>query len=1076
MAASALLNAAENEMGESIAQELEPEVSTENGTELTEAEKARPEETELGETKVEEARLEEAKVEEAVLEETKVKASSSKKKSGCSKSGRLRSAQKKTNYMAGPIVVRDRLMHELFEKGAAAGVTFVTAPDGFGKTALLNQYVLAVSSKPDRGVARLLDAAGLDEGELYEALKRMCDELEPRMRPLVAIDNMPRLRKSALEVFPSFFRTMRDKGFEFVIAGRPHNYELVGAMGDSHKIGPQAMAVHPQEYPDWARMLSIAGDLDIYKVTQGVPALVARLYAGSAACADYEQFAKAAAEVYRGVLVDLRRDRDSLYRVACMLILGQSGSLRGFERARTRVSAEQWSRLAHDYPVFGIDTQHDRYACLAPGSQAMHELRREIVHMRPLFAVRAVRVALAVGEADKAVSLAHMIEQPQDVLDLVAERPDAFALSGNGPFVREILQKKGDVSAASAPVGLVAALYASSLVGGDFRTARLMAAELRRRSGDIARSLAPEVWMRIEALSLVWKDCPNIELPELDPMFTHGRKDLVAEELELHARTYAELVGGRGSVAPLACTYTVDDVMGDATDVVHILLACDGVLADVFKGEAPEARGLDKKMQKIVGKLLARGLEPVAAHVRMTAALCRMFEGVAVVDERAFIDAGAVAVRTRDFAMQLLCLVGEGWQDLALGHHVNALFRAQQVLKLADFAYGRVIAWARMLECCSTVLNTSRAALADEAALLDLAQQAPTPVDAWTTALRLSGAYLIPELSAWCSLNKESLLAPEMRAMGRQAIHALGNRSHPLGQLLPSWYSVQQEQEAAEGQGAPRVMDQASYPMDLLGQFKISLFGGFQVSRGGHIITSSIWRRKKACILAARLVLAGGAFVSRQVVAEEIWPDKDYRHAREAMYAGLSSLRGAFGQRDDGPQYVLTQGEGVAINNELVSSDTMQFDMLARHILLGGTNVSSRQVIDECLKLEELYAGPLYVPNFGDSTYYMRQRRLYVTKFVDCMMHGISVAVEMDDLPAASWLVEAAMRHDPLREDVVRAAMRVYDLSGRRREVVELYNSHVHCLEEEMHVLPEEETRLAYESIVGRIQDRAMMG
>ena len=50
--------------------------------------------------------------------------------------------------------------------------------------------------------------------------------------------------------------------------------------------------------------------------------------------------------------------------------------------------------------------------------------------------------------------------------------------------------------------------------------------------------------------------------------------------------------------------------------------------------------------------------------------------------------------------------------------------------------------------------------------------------------------------------------------------------------------------------------------------------------RNGHTLTDALWRRKKACVIAARLALAGGNFVGRQVIMEEMWPDKDYKHAR----------------------------------------------------------------------------------------------------------------------------------------------------------------------------------------------------
>ena len=109
-----------------------------------------------------------------------------------------------------------------------------------------------------------------------------------------------------------------------------------------------------------------------------------------------------------------------------------------------------------------------------------------------------------------------------------------------------------------------------------------------------------------------------------------------------------------------------------------------------------------------------------------------------------------------------------------------------------------------------------------------------------------------------------------------------------------------------------------------------------------------------------------------------------------------------------------------------------------RNVLLRRTGTSSREIIETCLKIEEIYKGPLYVPESGNTSYYLRVRRVYQMKFADCMVRGIEAALGMDDLPSASWLVEAALRQAPLREDVIRCAMRIYDKTGRRREIVEL--------------------------------------
>lgn len=53
--------------------------------------------------------------------------------------------------------------------------------------------------------------------------------------------------------------------------------------------------------------------------------------------------------------------------------------------------------------------------------------------------------------------------------------------------------------------------------------------------------------------------------------------------------------------------------------------------------------------------------------------------------------------------------------------------------------------------------------------------------------------------------------------------------------------------------------------------------------------------------------------------------------------------------------------------------------------------------------------------------------------------------------------------------------MRIYDKTGRRREIVELYNNHLHLLEQELGSIPEEETRMTYESIIGRSGMQTML-
>lgn len=964
-------------------------------------------------------------------------------------------------------VRRTRILREIGLHARDAIATLVTAPDGFGKTTLLAQRVSEVQSDAERGVARIVDAAGMDAERLYELLGDLEGRLEPRMRPLIAIDNLPTLRETAIRGFADRIRALHEKGFELMVACRPSNRAFVQHMGDAYKVGPQALLVRPKEFSDWATMLGISGELDVYELTQGVPGLVAMLSVVDGRQVGVEAFSESAASLYRAALQELRGERDALYRTACLLLLTGSGLLRDFERVGMRVRTQTWSRLAREYPIFGVDVERGTYRCVARYGRAMEALRREIVRARPLFAARAIKVLMAVGNVDAAVGVTEMMERPEDALGVLAEYPSAFALSGNISFVRKMMEVVGDVTSAAMPVGSILAIYLAAMASGELRVARALSAELRRRSREIEGQIDPGSWTEAEALVGLWPGCSGIGLPEVSPSYVKGRETAAARELRMHGRVCGELIGGSGALELDACVQGFDALVGDGVSVPKVLLACDRALIDAMCGDAGDVRSCDEKMREMVRRLLERRLTPIATHVRMVAATCRLLSGLPVTDERAFVDEGTLSVRMSDFPMQLFCLVGEGWQAMETGQCTNALFRARQVLKLAEEGQWVIVSWARMLECCAHVCSTSRMSLDEEANMLDLSGAAEHPVDAWTVALKLAAARRTSELGAWCSLNKDALFIRGFMAFAKQALALLGDKVAAMDRLLPRDYLMGNGLSLVDGglEPAPQRVGMRDADM-LLAQVNVSLFGGFQVERGGHVVTDAAWRRRKACVIAARLVLADGAFVSRRELGDEIWPDKDYLHAREAVYAGLTSLRSAFGQCAEGPQYVLAQGEGVAINTEYVVSDTMRFDALARDILLRRTGTTGRQLVDACLRLDEIYTGPLYVPNVGDTEYYAHQRHVYQTKFVDCMMRGIGAALEMDDLPVASWLVEAALRQSPLREDVIRAAMHIYDMSGRRREVVELYTGHVHVLERELHALPEKETRMAYEEIL----------
>lgn len=979
---------------------------------------------------------------------------------------------------AGCLVRRERLLRMLASQGRAVGISLICAPKGFGKTVLLAQYVRDVQQDPERGVAYLLDAASLGEEGLVRELRKLEGEADARRHPLFAVDDMPLLNESANETIVGLFRELRAKGFEFAVVCRPNNRMLRGSLGDSYKIGAQSLLVHPKEYAAWAEAFSIASSLDVYELTQGVPSLIPLLRSAVRRRSSNDLLSKGAASLCFSVLKDLRRVRDPLYRLVCLMLLMGNGSVSEFEASGLRIRTQLCSQLAHDYPLFGFDMESRTFRCLGGEGPACDGVRKEIALRRPPFVLKAIRVLMKGNRVDRAVHLAELLLTTDQCVEVIAASPARLALSGNALFVHSTASRLAAEEMAKVPVSVLLGVYLSSLPMGEYRVARTMATELRRHAAEIEEQVDRDDWQLALAFSELWGDCSGIDLPCLSTRFVSGPIPQAAALLRAHGKLYRKLIGGDGD-PDSSLFLEVGDVAGEnEIDLPLLLLECDRLLDAALHGDFSSPAETDKRLQDIAEELAKRRLVPMTMRVRMTAAVCRTLSGMPLIDERAFTDAGTVAIRESDFSTQLFCLLGEGWQSIDVGQFVNAQFRAQQVLKLASIEQGFLRSWAHVLDTVSMLLNTSQVTVVDEAEVLDLSQEARTPAEAWTVALHLSASRFDSELAAWYSIHKSLLLAPRFRPIARLALAALGHRATAIRNLLPtadaSCYLLGNEPPLEREAVAFDVASDSLFPANI-GQMNINLFGGFAAQCNGHALTNDVWKRKRACILAARLVLSLGTFVSRQVITQEMWPELDFLHARENLYAVISALRTACGQLNGGPQYLLTQGDGLALNAEFVSSDVVRFDMLAREILLRRTGTSGRQIIESCLKMEQLYSGQLYVPEYGDVTFFLRMRRSYMTKFIDCMLRGIETAVELDDLPSASWLVEAALKHAPLREDVVRCAMRIYDLSGRRREVVELYNSHLHVLESQLKALPEEETRLLYESIIAKSKARVML-
>lgn len=971
-------------------------------------------------------------------------------------------------------VRRDRLMNELIAKGRKAGIVVLYAPDGFGKTSVLLQYTQEVKGDPTRGPVRIIEADRAIGREVFMQLEVVTDELKDKPHSLIAIDNVPNLSQSETEELIDRIRSLRAMGVGVFLSCRPSNRQLIHGLGDSIKVNAQMLKVHAYEYSAWASAFSISTSLDFYQLTQGVPELVSAMQSGLYGQGDVAQMLEnEIVNIYGAALVDLASlENNALFSVACLMVLMGEGNISELEACGVRLSAIDQSYLVRDYPIFGVDPADRSFTCLGTEDNARLRLRKLVAEIRPELVVRAARILIKAGRCDTAMDLADAFLDRSAVLELAGQYGVDLALTGHGGDVcRAALGKTEADGRVSEPTPDEAlGIYLAAVSVSNTKLARYMASIIEHAGEQAICELDPVSWKVAHAFTAACYGDSGLGLPAshtaLGSEASCAALDMLSAHIEIKHGLTERAKGGE-----ILAGLKTDKVYDCELDIAGTFVRADRMLTELFDGSYAGTDERDDEMALTLEALEARDIRALAIWVRMVLSARRLFAGMPVTDEQAFNELDRFAVRVRDNQVQLFGLILEGWQSLAEGRPVNAKFRAVQVLRLAEESIGYIRDNALLLERAAYLRNTSMVSVREEAELLDLSRTQVGGAEAWMVALHLASAGRDSDLAAWMSMNRPGILDPSYRLFARLAMHCLGEPAARIRKKLPvrelSRYSLRDD---FEGEGERLFQAGDAEGVDVIGHIEIRMFGAFRAERDGFPITDKMWRRKKAATLAERLALGMDALVDRETLAMELWPHAEFNSARNNLYSTISRLRSALGPTPDGKSCVLIQNECIGLNGDYVKTDVRLFDQISREVLGNRTGARGPHLIELCLKIEQLYAGPLYVPNGCNPTYFLRMRRIMESKYIDCMIRGANAALEENDLQSAVWLVESGLRQETAREDMVRCAMRVYGAAGRRRDIVELYSGHMHHLREQVNGVPEPETRRLYERLVeGRL-------
>jgi DNA-binding SARP family transcriptional activator len=188
---------------------------------------------------------------------------------------------------------------------------------------------------------------------------------------------------------------------------------------------------------------------------------------------------------------------------------------------------------------------------------------------------------------------------------------------------------------------------------------------------------------------------------------------------------------------------------------------------------------------------------------------------------------------------------------------------------------------------------------------------------------------------------------------------------------------------------------------------------------------------KKARALLACLAAQGGQAVSRERLANLLWPDRRSEEARHSLRNCLLQLRKALGP--GAALHLVTDHADCRLQHVLVDLD--RFERLSRSPHRSELN---SEPFEEWLAAE-------------------RDRTLAVV--CDVLHRLITEQDDADELEAAIQSGRRLVALDPLSEVGQRALIRAYARVGRRAAALRRFKSYAETLERELGVAPDAETQ-----------------
>jgi len=943
-------------------------------------------------------------------------------------------------------------------------VALCAAP-GMGKSCLARQVVAEYERAGE--AVESMSAAGLSGRQLVAALRnaRRSGRRRDRMPSLVVVDDVPSLDDYDVDLVGRAIAGLRDKGVRFVLSLRPEAAQLLEAVDDPFVLTGAELTVGAEELPRWLGHMTDEDVSAVLSHTGGIAALVNEVRHNGTPLAEVGSLSLASLPgLVRSCVRDDLMDEERGIRLA-MLLLG-TGTAEEVEACVRRLDREVLRSLLDEAPLLGIDRSLQGFACigaLASGDLSCCEeaFRSASRGLQDVAAACAERL-LVRGDAARAgfVLGSCLGEQGRDELALAW--PGELINSGRPELVRAAARRAVATGRGDPDLVMVASSMVASLDGRTDEAAEALGRVADRRR--VRRQLE-----QAEALlgsSRAWKGSfaegdardphpasvglPKAEATSPDKM-TRSLRQHVAVRALMSAGQVEEayrrlLVGPERMDEPLLTS----ELLREDAAIVGMLMGDDRATRDGLEG----GRGMGFLMASGFGVLLAYEMAEREAVITLA-------EGGG--DDEQVDRALRMASRRGDALVQATLMVLKGLGDICRGSIARAAILVDQA---AGAARGLRIPYLSNIADAAGVLvalcagedashAVPRGRAGDDAPYPEMAVMAEVARRRRGMAPRTLG------LGGRCPAAALPLLLVAARSCGEV--------SGVVRKVIPEGWAADVDGFAQRWGGLREAARRPARTRRDDALLEVRMLGGLFVRCRGKEVSEDSWRRKAARTLLELLVIAPHHEVTRELASEALWPQSDLYTARNNIYAVMTSLRRAIGQRGEGPQFVVLDGGVIRADPDLVRCDVDEFRRLARSVLAGSGD--DLRCMGECCELEGCFPGNIVMPSSDPTGLFSRCHHEIATLYADAMVAGSEAALRLGRATVAVRLARNAATTDPLREDVEEGVVRALIAAGRTREARLHYESYARKVIATLGVPPSARLRSLVNDACGREGD-----